>query len=446
LANWLTLITAESTFFNRDSLSQRWQSFAFEQVQARQEPPPLPLPAQDIYLLCAPDQGGEDVYTELYQYQLASLEWISHPLDVTALSLSPLPNDEAFLLLEVTDVALRTFLWEDNGERLLLADQMITLGQFDPTEQYLQVYSLDETAINRMDWAACAAGDCTPERMGGYPVWSPKGTDFIMLPADSLGQEPFVVNGRTLLFEPTATPAEWPLYRGSGQPPTANLDALTYLGAGYAPFWLDESAFGYVRQIPISSNSSRHELVLMSTTDETPRVILSETELQLALPGDALPTTPTMRYVTPHPQRPELLFIVALSGDQKVNVFSYNLDTTDLRFLLATGSAGDHLLGISPDGRYLVVTGVDSDSDLQFSENRRSDLYLVDLETVQVQTFAGTNLGFAPANTYDWSADGQWLVIVQKNQMLTLAAPAYDYQQFIRHNWGDCANAVWLNP
>ena len=161
------------------------------------------------------------------------------------------------------------------------------------------------------------------------------------------------MNGRTILFDQTLTPDEWPLYRGSDQPPTTSLDALTYLGVGYAPFWLDESTFGFIWQVPLSSNRSRHELVLMSTTDGTPRAILSETELQLALPGDALPTRPTMRYVTPHPQRPELLFIVALSGDQKVNVFSYNLDTTDLRFLLATGSEGDHSLGISPNTRQI---------------------------------------------------------------------------------------------
>lgn len=444
LANWLALITAESTFFNRDSLSQRWQSFALEQVQARQEPPPLPLPAQDIYLLCAPDQGGEDVYTGLlYQYQLASSEWIPHSLDFAALSLSPLPNDEAFLLLELTDVALRTFLWEDNGERLLLADQMITLGQFDPTEQYLQVYGLDETAINRMDWAACAAGDCILELLGGYPVWSPQGTDFIMLPADSLGQEPFVVNGRTILFDPSLNAAEWFIYRGNGQPPTTSLNSLTYVGTGYAPFWLDESTFGYIWQIPLSSDSSQHELVLMSTTDETPQPILSQSELQLALPEENSFTVPRMRYVMPHPHQPGLLFIVAMGSDQQVFIFSYNVETDDLQFLLDTGLGDGHSLGFSPDGRFLMVTGPKEDQQL-FS-NRRSDVYLYDLDTGQVQIFAGTNLGFAPANTYDWSADGQWLVMAQENQTMVLAAPAYDYLQFIPHDLGSCSNAVWMN-
>ncbi|MEJ2748672.1 MAG: hypothetical protein P8183_12325, partial [Anaerolineae bacterium] len=74
---------AENVTITSD-LAGKWQAYAFEQYQARQGPPPLPWPAQDIYLLCMPDQ--EAPFTELYQYQPANSEWQQHPLDITALS------------------------------------------------------------------------------------------------------------------------------------------------------------------------------------------------------------------------------------------------------------------------------------------------------------------------------------------------------------------------
>ncbi|MCB9422923.1 MAG: hypothetical protein H6667_24195 [Ardenticatenaceae bacterium] len=441
--NWLGAISAESTEFNRYSLGSRWRSYALEQYLVRQKPPPLPLPTQDIYLLCSSDQEAEQA--QLYQYRLANSELIPHALDGLTLSLSPLPDDEALLLLQADDdEVLHTYLWQDGRRQILPADQTITFGQFDPTGQYLQVYGLNELVINRVDWPACTAGDCQLEPLGGYPVWSPQGTDFLMLPTDSLGYEPFVMNGRTILFDPTFTPDEWPIYRGNSQPPATSLDALTYVGMGYAPFWLDESTFGFIRQIPLSADGNRQELVLMSITDETPQPILLPSQLQLALPEDSSFTVPFIHYVIPHLQQPNLIFVVATGNDRKVYIFSYNVNTDELRFLLETGLGESHSLGFSPDGRFLVVTGTEDGQQLFYET--RNDLFLYDLDTDQVKMFAGTRPGgFTPANTYDWSADGRWLIIVQENQTMTLAAPAYDYEQFIPNSLGNCTNVVWLN-
>ena len=448
LSDWLLVAVSDSDMviegFSSQYWNSRWRSFTFEQYQARQEPLPLPLPAQDVYLLCMPSQGVP--YSELYQYQPAGSEWIQHPLDVSALSLNQLLDDEALLLQDFGGEELRTSLWQDGDNQLLFENETITFGQFDPTGQYLLVYSLGQNApgINRVDWTACATGDCAVDLLGGNPVWSPQGTDFIMLPADSLGEVPFVVNGRTFLFDSTMTPSEWILLRGNGQPPTASLETLTGIGTGYAPFWLDESTFGYIRQIPISSDSNRHELVIMNIIDELPQPILTETDLQRVLSDDLSATSRVlMLYATSHPQQPDHLFIVSTIDDREIAIFSYNIQTNDVQYRLKTGINGNHSLSFSLDGRYLVVTG--ADDGLQLFEDQRNNIYLYDLVTDQVQTFAGTNLQFAPSNTFDWSADGQWLVIAQENEMITLIAPAHDYQQFIPHNLGDCANVAWLN-
>ena len=448
LVDWLTIIASESAVTIDDAsammLSRRWQPFAFEQYQANQPPPPLPLPEQTLYLLCMPSQG--EAASELYQYQLADLVWIQHPLDIPALSLSPLLDDSAILFQDFGGELPRTALWHEERIEPLFEENSITFGQFDPTGQYLLVYRLDQEAlaINQVDWAACMAGECVLEVLGGNPVWSPLGTDFIMLPAESLGQEPFEMNGRTILFDPASSPFEWPLYRGDGQPPTNNLDELTRFGTGFAPFWLDESTFGYIRQIRISSNNDRRELVLINKADDLPRSILTEGDMQRGLPDDLMGVPLSLRYAIPHPQQPQQLFIAATAENREMVIVSYDIQTDDIEFRLKAGLDGEHhTFSFSPDGRYLVVTSAVNRP--QVFEDHYNNIYLVDLETNQSQTFAGTPLAFAPSNSYDWSADGQWLVIAQENQTLTLTAPAYDYQQFIAHDLEGCTNVAWLN-
>ena len=189
--------------FSSQYWNSHWRSFTFEQYQARQEPPPLPLPAQDVYLLCTPPTG-RSLFGAI-SIQPAGSEWIQHPLDMSALSLIQLLDDEALLLQDFGGEELRTSLWQDGDNQLLFENETITFGQFDPDRSiFAGLQSRPERTgyqLGRLE--ACAAGDCAVEQLGGNPVWSPQGTDFIMLHADSLGLAPFVVNGRTFLFDST---------------------------------------------------------------------------------------------------------------------------------------------------------------------------------------------------------------------------------------------------
>ena len=171
-------------------------------------------------------------------------------------------------------------------------------------------------------------------------------------------------------------------------------------------------------------------------------LILTETDLLEGLADDAAPTRLSLRYAVPHPDRPDQLFIAAAGQDRFMAIFSFDLASNQLQFLLSTGIDGNHSLSFSPDGRFLIVTG--SSDGLNMSSERTNDITVYKLATGQKQTFAGIPQVFAPSNTYDWSADGNWLALVQHNELVTLTAPSYGYERFIRHDLDQCTNIIWL--
>ena len=101
------------------------------------------------------------------------------------------------------------------------------------------------------------------------------------------------------------------------------------MGIGYAPFWLDESTFGYIRQIPLSSNINRHELVLLGHSMNCPGHILTETDLQQALPdgdSDTYAVTTIRTFPTSHRSTDFYLSVRPLN-DREIAVFSYHIQT-----------------------------------------------------------------------------------------------------------------------
>ncbi len=453
LTAWLLVVTSETAASIADvtaaaDLYQKWQQFALAQTQAEQGPPPVPLPEQDIYLLCTPPQ--ESPITGLYQYDLATAEWTEHEFDSLAVFMSALPQADTLLLQTIgsENGESQAILWRDDLSQPYLPTGYLTFGQFDPPNRRLLVYGFNQeetVVVHVAEKDGCEEADCPLLLAAGIPVWSPDGDRFILISAEAIGQNPFVVNGRVVLFDLTSQPFEWPLYRGDVTQVTTSINELTRIGIGYSPFWLDETTFGYIWQIPTSSDTNRHQLVLMSTGDETQQPGLTETELLLALPDNNAIPAPTMRYVVAPPRQPNLLFIVALGEAQQFYIFSYDVRTKEVRYHLQVGPGENHSLSFSPDGRFLVLTGTAPESSERPFSDQSYTLFLYDITGGQVETFASTSLAFAPSSTYAWSADGEWLVIVQDNQMLTLVAPSYGYRQFIPHGLSGCSSVAWLN-
>ena len=458
LADWLLVAARESANTIIDvpaavAIARSWPQFAFDQVVVDQEPPPIPFPDQAVFALCGAD-FNEGPRADLYQFDLTTMTWVDEPLGIDYLMLNPLPQDDALFLqsLDLEDgQTLRSALLRDGVIEALFAGEYISFGQFDPTGERMIAYGTtqDSTGIFLVDVAACQDGVCPMQLLAGTPLWSPSGQDFIMTPVDALTKSPFFVNDRIILFDVHSPLTPWPIYRGESAQVLGDEGEFIRTGTGFAPFWLDESTYGYIWQVPTSSDSRRHQLVLASTVDDAPRPLLTEVVLLAALPEAqrAFDFDLTLHYVVPHPLQPDLLFVVALDEARQAYVFSYHLPTKAIRFHLQVDFSWDNSLGFSPDGRFLIMTGIMAESSRDIAPEPDNRIILYDLEAnrVQMQALPGSTLFFSPMNLYDWSADGQWLAIVLDSQALALVAPAYDYQFLIPHDLGDCSNVAWLN-
>ena len=110
-------------------------------------------------------------------------------------------------------------------------------------------------------------------------------------------------------------------------------------------------------------------------------------------------------------------------------------------------SRGEHSLGFSPDGRFLVATGT-VQQETQFSRQGTlfGALLVYDFETGELKSHLTNTDIFFPAFSFDWSLDGNWLAYARDNNVIGLLAPAYDYQRMISHNNGNCTSLSWINP
>ena len=110
-------------------------------------------------------------------------------------------------------------------------------------------------------------------------------------------------------------------------------------------------------------------------------------------------------------------------------------------------SRGEHSLGFSPDGRFLAATGSLWQDVAQRNESLPFGvLHLFDFETGNQKDILVNTDTFFPAFTFDWSRDGNWLAFTRDNNVISLMAPAYDYQQMIFHEEGNCTSLAWINP
>ncbi|MEJ2748631.1 MAG: hypothetical protein P8183_12115, partial [Anaerolineae bacterium] len=96
-------------------------------------------------------------------------------------------------------------------------------------------------------------------------------------------------------------------------------------------------------------------------------------------------------------------------------------------------------VSFSPDGRWLVAAYLTTPPDDTWQ------VYLHDIPANQTQTITTSSPRY-PANSlfFDWSADGQWLALVDDG-FFKLAAPAAHYERVILHDFEACYFIAWAN-
>jgi hypothetical protein len=397
------------------SLRDEWLHFAQSHLPAETA---VPLPDQDILLLCRSATPGIN-QTSLFRYNPQN-DTINADLDRRHfLFMTPLPHDEGVLLHERQPLQNRTqlILWQ-NRQETVAADQSLSTGLFhvEPISGALTLYSYDfaenQSLLDHLVLAACGADGCPMQRLGGTPYWSPDGRHALL-----------VTDQEHLWLA------------------DSNGHILHDIGTGTAPFWLNETHYGYAH---VAGNLNRipAELVVTAVTNnQQPQSWLALAELAPALPESVRLNQLTIRAIVAAPHNPDLLFIATNARPRRTNLrtllFAYDQSTRQIKLIYSTR----YTLGFykpitfSADGNWLATTAF-------AHTNTLSELFLYHIPSGHAQIL-GSNHAFS-ALEYDWSADSQWLLRLE-NGFLHLIEPLSGAQKIFVHDLPGCRFAAWVN-
>ncbi len=406
---------------------------------------PIPLPEQDIAVLCfpSPDEG-----LALFSYTPATDTWAQQSDTRRFSTMQPLPNDSGLILragFPGTELAhLELFMRRAGAETQLFkegtTEQSVRLDDIPPRPDSDSLIlssvqgSTGLTSYRLMPLESCDDGACDLIKLSGYPIWSPDGRATLVLTGSDV-----------YLGDPNGAP-------------------LTHIGRGFSPFWLTDDLFGYVR-LPIGATGQgpQMELVLGSLTTGDQRQLAKSADLLNSL-GTQYPGTFRIMYAAANPSRPSQLFLAGtpvagrdnfyilklqleeqggeLSLDSRVSTIEVfqalnDLPVGDASTLTPTGYPP---FSITSDGRWLTVIRFDNPVTNTWV------FYLIDTQTAETKVLTLSYPAYpAPFPFYDWSADSQWLLLVD-NGFLRLVAPAHDYERTITHDYAACRYPSWVNP
>jgi Tol biopolymer transport system component len=140
----------------------------------------------------------------------------------------------------------------------------------------------------------------------------------------------------------------------------------------------------------------------------------------------------------PLPLPDQDIFLLCSSDYSDVGaLYRYDLATGQANLLLRLERAltAYQPLRFSPGGRWLAVQSLDRTRTCW-------QLHLLNLHSNQTETFTSVYRFAYP--DYDWSANGRWLLRIDR-ELLYLIAPDHDYQQVIFHGFPNCFFAAWVN-
>ncbi|MCA9998383.1 MAG: hypothetical protein KDE56_21620, partial [Anaerolineales bacterium] len=448
LISWLYSTIPSTDLFDGGSraniLDRLWSQFAYTQSLVAAVPPPIPLPEQTLTTMCVALQQDSTQHISMQQYDFAAETWSVIEEWENYTLMMPLPSSDGVLLqqFDFAANAPMTMVWQNGRLSTLYANPdnpLITFGQTDPTGQTLLAFQFDPEN-ERADFVALpqnCANRCTPQMLPGQPVWSPDGQHALFVQQDALQFAELHFPNRINLYDDSAiVNSAAPLSLGD-----ANGQTVTNLGNGVAPFWLDNNTFGFIRLDPAAPDGPHRNIVIATRDDPTVQTLIAA-ETFTATPPNRGPAPQThLRYVLPHPTNPDLLLVVGVDTlTQEAHVWSYEQSTGEVQPLLTLGIGFGASIGISPNGRWLLLQGV----DWQNSTDGQTIL-LYNLATGETRRYVMAFPQFAPAFTYDWTADGEWLAYVVNGQMVGLTAVNHNYTQIIPAPSHDCAAIAWVN-
>ncbi len=414
LATWYPTLQYREALLMRQSAQWGVRPWPLPIAQSDTTPPPIPWPEQKVALACL---DGESEVPHLRFYDPARAAWSTEPIEPGLVSLQSLPDGDGLLAQYVSDdeaVQSWTIRWT-NGDRISIPpvpDYDLSLGRVGVNGRYLVGYIYGDggpaSHVYALEPDQCHQAACEWQELPGSPVWSP-------------------VDSQLLLHD-------WDtdqLWRWDN-----DTEDYIALGTGINPFWLNEEIYGYS-----TFTRGDEQIVIASISDDLPQPLFTD-DLQAILPDDVVDDSFYVYTVRSSPTNPDLLLIsVSMNNylEKPIRLFFLNRRTNEIVWQLTSKSY--------PWAEFAaggLVWRIYDDQRAAWS------LYRYDIVRDQTETLltAGNPYSITPfspeLSEYEWSVDGQWLLILHDG-VLILLAPAYNYKQVIIPDAPGCFNAVWVN-
>jgi hypothetical protein len=342
--------------------------------------PDFPRPTADAMLICQDTVGQSGL--SLWHFSASPPRWdrrsarfLNTP-GFIAQGIIPLPGSEAILVYGVkvaedSSAGFQIYLWQARSERLVVdASQpytilALTAGRLRKSGYLYAVPADNPQQLVRLNVAQCLSGDCEFE------------------PTD-----------RILFDNPQSGPAlEWHL-QSDGES-LVTVPGL-FSDAGVAPFWLDETTFGYL--------SAVDGLILRQINEPAEFVsLLDEAQAKALLLAYGLITETDniiLAGARGTPTHPNIVLASAINFDDMARAFLFVIDrqTGDVRYIPAITAPRLTELAMSPGGNYLVIpTG--------------NQLQLYALGTGEIITYPH-RVQTMGIQSYAFTADDQWLLLL----------------------------------
>jgi hypothetical protein len=416
---WLQLVTDDLST-SRQDLERAWLAYNQETFFSGQEQGPDP-PQQDLLLSCSrPNQTDP---ASLYRYNFLFDELVQeHQFEADEVFLIGVPGDEGAIVSERTSVGpgTRILLWQEGREQILVEspDDLVPLPfiESDNTErENILILNRRTRQYSLLLIQDCrSTSNCSEIALNGFPIWSPDGdSQLLLVSMGSYGYE-----GRF----------ERPLSLGSV--------SGEIIGFGKEPFWLDERTAVFI-------SPQGRELTAVDTDDLSQRTVFAMEDFAGALPPSHVSEMSdlVLEYASINPNEGDSLIVIATGMD---NTYFFFADSrgNEIKLKHYAGDIKTPEFGtdfrFSPDGRWLVISTTNP-------ANALSSITFYDTITNQAMTYPFHSRYDLPMHwQMDWSADGQWLSIID-NGYIRFIAPDFDDQRLIVPDDLTCTAAAWIN-
>ena len=389
-------------------------------------PPPIPFPEQDILMFCRSESRG------LNHFDLQSNAWTTIHTDDFIFNVSGLENDHGALLSVNGTKGNQILWWTPESRRFLTQEDqqagfVLNRTFLMPDEANSHILNISGSLLSnsgyfKFDESNCSDDGCNLTEIGEWAVPSK--------------------NGRFNLIN-SVNDHSW-LSKISLEDKTTG--ERTSYGLGFSLTWLGEWTFAFVRADEFDANDMPTQTTLVVVD------VLEKNVVEYGLEdvgnsqefensgnvGDQFIIGGLIKSVDDFwmlliysvgPANFSLAYLMEFAPI--TDTFNPAFHFYDKHFFLDYETVV--FLGSSPNNRYFLVA-----ANEQFNVVMR-------LYDVEQNVYASYSVRSAWRGGYDWTLDGNWLLILEEDGV-RLVAPDHDYEHFIVHDFGECETAVWVNP